>query len=162
MRALRELLWAYALKFGVVGVIGYTIDVGLFNAMRVNTGLGPLVESSFVAKAVSVSVATLVTWFGNRYWTFRDRRRLDFMLELLEFASIAVVGMAITLACLFISRNVIGAQSLFADNIAANVVGLALATTFRFMMYRYWVYGDKRSDTMVVANGGRATKVVAK
>jgi putative flippase GtrA len=159
LEILRELLWAYALKFGVVGVIGYTLDVGLFNAMRIDTGRGPLLASSFSAKAISVSVATLATWLGNRYWTFRDRRRHDFMLELVEFSAIAAVGMAITLGCLFVSRNIIGARSLFADNIAANVVGLVLATGFRFVMYRYWVYGDHRSETMVATTQMRATEM---
>jgi hypothetical protein len=39
---------------------------------------------------------------------------------------------------------VVGAHSLLADNIAASVVGLVLATAFRFAMSRYWVCGDAR------------------
>jgi putative flippase GtrA len=142
-----DLVVGYALKFGVVGVFGYLIDVGVFNALRVDTGDGPVLASSFWAKAVSVSVATLATWIGNRYWTFRDRRRTDFALELVEFAAISGVGMAIALACLYVSHHVFGARSLVADNIAANGVGLVLGTLFRFLMYRYWVYGDHRVGT---------------
>jgi putative flippase GtrA len=144
-RAATDLVVGYALKFGVVGVFGYLIDVGVFNGLRVDTGDGPVLASSFWAKAISVSVATLATWIGNRYWTFRDRRRKDFALELFEFAAISGVGMAIALACLYISHHVFGARSLLADNIAANGVGLVLGTTFRFLMYRYWVYGDHRA-----------------
>ncbi len=144
--AVNDLVVRYALKFGAVGLIGYGIDIGLFNALRVGHGGGePIIASSFTAKMLSVSLATLVTWFGNRYWTFRDRRRHDFALELLEFSAIAAFGMGIALACLYISRSVLGFESLLADNVAANVVGLGLATTFRFLMYRYWVYGDHRS-----------------
>ncbi|MDF2573783.1 MAG: GtrA family protein [Agromyces sp.] len=32
------------------------------------------------------------------------------------------------------------------DNISTNVVGLALGTAFRFVLYRYWVFGHHRSD----------------
>jgi len=140
----RGLLLGYALKFGVVGAVGYLIDIGIFNGLRVDLGHGPVTGSSFTAKAVSVSVATIATWFGNRLWTFRDRRRNDVALEFVEFAAIAAVGMAIGLGCLYVSRSVLGETSLLADNVSANVVGLALATTFRFLMYRYLVYGDGR------------------
>ena len=43
-----------------------------------------------------------------------------------------------------ISHYVLGFTSLLADNIAANVVGLVLGTAFRFLMYRYWVFGSAR------------------
>ncbi len=137
----------YVVKFGIVGLAGYAIDVGIFNALR----LGLLGDDHFFygpigAKIASVTIATLATWFGNRYWTFRENRRKNFMLELLEFCAIALVGMGISLACLYISHYVLGFTSLLADNISTNVIGLVLATAFRFLMYRFWVYGDHRSD----------------
>jgi len=152
-RAAADLVVGYALKFGVVGVFGYLIDVGVFNLLRIDAGNGPVLASSFWAKAISVSVATLATWIGNRYWTFRDRRRKDFALELVEFAAISGAGMAIALGCLYVSHHVFGARSLLADNIAANGVGLVLGTAFRFVMYRYWVYGDHRTTLVGVSAG---------
>ncbi|MHA7987284.1 GtrA family protein [Rathayibacter sp. CAU 1779] len=137
----------YALKFGVVGIIGYVVDVAIFNALRLGaTGTDHFFQSPLGAKIVSVAVSTLVTWFGNRYWTFREHRRKNFMLELLEFTVIAVAGLGISLLCLWISHYVLGFTSLAADNISANVIGLVLATLFRFLMYRYWVYGHHRKD----------------
>ena len=41
---------------------------------------------------------------------------------------------------LAISHYVLGFTSPLADNIAANVVGLVFATTFRFVGYRTWVF----------------------
>jgi putative flippase GtrA len=139
-----------ALKFGVVGLLGYVVDLSIFNVLR----LGAAEDASQVlwynaplgAKFISVSVATLVTWFGNRYWTFREHRRQNFLLELLEFATIAAIGLGISLACLWVSHYVLGYTSLLADNISANVIGLVIATAFRFIAYRYWVYGPQRSD----------------
>ena len=145
-QAIAELVMRYALKFGAVGLVGYAVDLGVFNTLRVDfTGDGPFLANSFVAKTISVSFATLVTWFGNRWWTFRDRRRNNGWLELGAFAAIAVVGMGIALGCLYFSRYVLGFTSLFADNVAANIIGLGFATVFRFLMYRYWVYGDQRT-----------------
>ena len=140
-------LLTYAVKFGVVGVIGYTIDVGIFNVLRFeHLGQGTWASTPVGAKVVSVTVATIATWFGNRYWTFKDRRRANFMLELLEFSAIAALGMGIAVGCLYISHYTLGYTSPLADNISANVIGLGIATAFRFLMYRFWVYGNHRSD----------------
>ena len=142
-----ERLVRYALKFGVVGLVGYGIDVGIFNLLRVGTfGSDVWWQSPLGAKLISVTLSTLATWFGNRYWTFREHRRRNFMLELIEFAAIAVVGLGISLFCLWISHYVLGFDNLAADNISANVIGLILATAFRFLMYRFWVYAPTRSD----------------
>lgn len=144
---LHETIIRYALKFGVVGVVGLAIDVVVFNVLRTDAlGIGGVFTEPIGAKAVSVTIATTATWFGNRYWTFRAQRRRNYLLEFFEFAMIAVVGMGISLLSLYVSHYVLGFTSLLADNISANVVGLILATAFRFLMYRYWVYGNHRSD----------------
>ena len=142
-------LISYALKFGVVGVAGYIIDVGIFNLLR----FGGVADDTWAstpigAKVISVTLATVATWFGNRYWTFRDRRRANYWLELAEFSLVALVGMGISVGCLYISHYVLELQSPLADNISANVIGLILATTFRFLMYRFWVFGSYRADGM--------------
>ena len=143
---LYERLVRYALKFGVVGLVGYAVDVGIFNALRLGAlGTDVWWQGPLGAKFVSVTIATLITWFGNRYWTFREHRRQNFLLELLEFAAIAAVGMGISLLCLYTSHYVLGYTSLLADNISTNVVGLALGTAFRFTFYRLWVFGGHRA-----------------
>lgn len=147
MRALYERLIRYALKFGVVGLVGYGVDVGVFNLLRIGVlGEGHFFQGPIGAKIVSVAIATLVTWFGNRYWTFREHRRSNYLLELFEFTAVAVGGLLIGLLCLWISHYVLGFRSLLADNISTNVIGLFLATAFRFLLYRYWVYGHHRTD----------------
>jgi putative flippase GtrA len=146
-RYLYELVVRYALKFGVVGLVGYFIDVGIFNALRLGAaGDDHFFQGPIGAKIVSVTIATLVTWFGNRYWTFREHRRENFLLELLEFGAIAVVGLGISLIPLYVSHYVLGFDNLVADNISTNVIGLFFATAFRFLLYRYWVYGHHRTD----------------
>jgi putative flippase GtrA len=147
VRVMWDKLVRYALKFGVVGFAGYVVDVGLFNLLRLGVfGEGHVLQGPLGAKVLSVSVAVLVTWFGNRYWTFRDHRRKNYLLELGEFAAVAAGGLLIGLLCLWVSHYVLGFDNLVADNIAANVVGLALGTAFRFFLYRFWVYGHHRKD----------------
>jgi len=147
VRYLYDLTVTYALKFGVIGLIGYGVDLGIFNLLRLGAfGDEHFFQGPIGAKTVSVTLATLVTWSGNRYWTFREHRRQNFMLELLEFSVIAVAGLGISLGFLYVSHYVLGFDNLLADNISANVLGLVVATAFRFLLYRYWVYGHHRPD----------------
>ncbi|MCU1506863.1 MAG: hypothetical protein QOG18_1439 [Microbacteriaceae bacterium] len=154
----RNRLVGSALKFGSVGLVCYAIDVGVFNLLRVGVlGSDHFFQGPLGAKIVSVTISTLASWFGNRLWTFRQDRRRNFLLELLEFSAIAAVGMGISLLCLWVSHYLLGHRTLLADNISTNVVGLILATAFRYFLYRYWVYGDYRSDRVVSHPiGGRA------
>jgi putative flippase GtrA len=134
------------LKFGAVGAVAYVVDLGVFNLL-LHVGDDPvLAEKPLTAKVISVSVATLVAWLGNRYWTFRRRRRSAVPRELFLFAVVNVGGLALALVPLAISRYVLGLESAVADNIAANVVGLALGTLFRFLMYRTVVFNETHPD----------------
>lgn len=127
-------------KFGSIGLIGYVIDVSVFNWLRFAGGEGPLESKPLTAKVISTIVATLWTYFGNRYWTFRHRRRTSFRREYVLFFALNGVGMAIAVGCLWISHYVLGLDSALADNISANGVGLVLGTAFRFWSYRKWVF----------------------
>lgn len=136
----------YALKFGVVGLIGFFIDAGVFTLLRVGAFGEGWWSQAIAAKVISTSIAIVFNWVGNRYWTFREHRRKNFVLEALEYILVSLGGMLISLACLYISHHVLQLTSVLADNISANVIGLGLGTIFRFLLYRYWVYGLHRSD----------------
>ncbi|WP_235507707.1 GtrA family protein [Agromyces sp. Root1464] len=147
LRRLWDGLLAYAVKFGVVGLIGLVIDVALFNMLRLGVfGEGHWAQSAIGAKTISTSVAIVFNWLGNRYWTFRKHRRRNYVREFIEYAIVSLGGMAIALGCLWLSHHWLGYTSLLADNVATNVVGLGLGTAFRFVLYRYWVFGHHRAD----------------
>ena len=132
-------------RFGLVGGVGFVVDVGVFNLLR-TTIMDPSVMHGgpVVAKLVSTTLAILVNWLGNRFWTFRERRRADVLRESVEFFAVSIAGMGIGLACLWVSHYVLGYRSLLADNISGNVIGLVLGAVFRFVLYRVWVFSDKR------------------
>jgi putative flippase GtrA len=134
-------------RFGSVGAVAYVVDVGLFNLLRF--GPGELLEAKpLTAKALSVAVATVVAWLGNRYWTFAHRRTPDRRRELVGFALVNLGGLAVGLACLGFSHYVLGLRSPLADNVSANVVGLVLGTAFRYVCYQRLVFTG--------AGGGRS------
>ncbi|TEX49991.1 MAG: polysaccharide synthesis protein GtrA [Actinomycetales bacterium mxb001] len=127
-------------KFGVVGMMAFVIDVGLFNILMYAGGAGPLNDKPLTAKALSVIAATTFAYFGNRFWTFRHRGRTHMGREYMLFFVLNGVGMLIALTCLWFSHYALGLDSPIADNISANVIGLGLGTLFRFWSYRKWVF----------------------
>ena len=139
---LRRGLLGYFVKFGLVGLVGLVVDVSLFNLLSLS-GPGWWSEP-LQAKFISTSVAIVVNWLGNRYWTFRRDKRSDVFRELVEFVAASVVGMLVTLATLWFTHYALGFDSLLADNISANVIGLGLGTLVRFALYRWWVWNVKR------------------
>ncbi len=149
-----RLLFAQLARFGVVGIIGFVIDVGVFNVLRA-TVLEPSVihEGPFIAKVISTCLAIVANYVGNRYWTFSANKRDQVVREGVEFVVVSLGGMLITLACLFVSHYLLGFTSVLADNIAGNVIGLALGTVFRFAFYRSWVFHPDRSMPLRPAEG---------
>ncbi|MBW9206912.1 GtrA family protein [Mumia sp. zg.B53] len=130
--------------FGAVGLTGYVVDVSVFNLLRY-AGPGLLEDKPLTAKAISVFVATLVTYFGNRTLTWRHRARASRLREYSLFFVFNGIGMAIALGCLAVSHYLLDLTSPLADNISANVVGLALGTAFRFWAYRTFVFNQVRT-----------------
>jgi putative flippase GtrA len=139
-------LWREAAKFGVVGLAGLVVDLGLFNGLRYLGGEGPLYDKPLTAKALSVIAATMVTFMGNRQWAFRHRSQRGIRSGYLLFFALNGVAMAIALVCLWFSHYILGFTSPLADNISANVIGLGLGTIFRFWSYRRWVFPKPSTD----------------
>jgi putative flippase GtrA len=133
-------------KFGAVGLVGFVVDVTVFNLLRATVFEPHVVHAGpMYAKAASTVLAILTNWLGNRYWTFSDSRRSRTGREALEFFGVSIAGMGIGLLCLWVSHYGLRQTSVLADNISSNVVGLALGAVFRFVLYRYWVFAPHRA-----------------
>jgi putative flippase GtrA len=131
------------LKFGVVGAIGFVIDVTVFNVLRFAGDPGVLEHKPLTAKGISVAVATVFTYLGNRHWTWSTRARSGARREVTLFFVFNGVGLLIAVGILAISHYVLGLRSPLEDNISANGVGLVAGMVFRFWTYRTFVF--KRS-----------------
>ena len=121
-------------KFGVVGLIGSIIDLGGADYLHVHEGIGPM-----VAKALSITAATIVTYLGSRFWTFRHRVNQALLREGLLFVALNVVGLAIAEIVIAVTTYGLDYRSALAYN-AASVIGTGLGTIFRYFSYKKWVF----------------------
>lgn len=160
MTARRSLL-TQLVQFGLVGGMGFVIDTGVFTALRL-TVLSPeqVHAGPVLAKIVSTAVAILVNWSGNRFWTFRANRGRSTAREALEFVLVSVLGMGVSLGCLWTSHYAMHLTSALADTVSANVVGLVLGSAIRFVLYRYWVYAPRRTQARSATPAPLATGAI--
>jgi putative flippase GtrA len=127
-------------KFGVVGTVAFVVDISIYNTLLTLYHL-----ETVLSGAISMVVAATVAFFGNRFWTWRDRERSGLRREYLLYFMFNLVGLVIGLSCLAISHYGLGSvwpalQSPLADNVAKNLVGMAFGTVFRFWAYRQIVF----------------------
>jgi putative flippase GtrA len=121
-------------KFGVVGGIGTVVDLGGAAVLHSTYHQGPL-----EAKAISVAVATIVTYAGNRYWTFRHRENQSLLREGTLFVVLNLIGLAIAELLIAFTTYVLVLKGPVSYNLAS-LVGTGLGTIFRYFAYRKWVF----------------------
>ncbi|WP_082156529.1 GtrA family protein [Cellulomonas sp. A375-1] len=131
-------------RFLSVGGVAFVVDMGLFNLLRFGPG-ELLAEKPITAKVVSTLVATLVSWVGNRLWTFSQHRTRHRGRELLLFVVVNGLGLAVGAAPLAFSQYVLHLDGPVPDNIA-NLVGIALGTALRYVGYKRWVFTGEQDE----------------
>jgi putative flippase GtrA len=126
---------AELLRFAVTGLAAYLTDLVVFNALILGTS-----TPSGWAKVVSSAAAIVVAFVGSRWYTWRGRKSDRPGREWTLFVLFSVLAALLQLACLAVSRDLLGLRSALADNVSANVIGMALATAFRFWTFRTFVF----------------------
>jgi len=121
-----------AIGFVVVGVINLVVEIGVFNALRVP--IGPV-----SAKVIATVVGSVSAFLMNKYWTFSHRPDSGLQKEFGVFAVAALIAIVINAAVVGFARYGLDVRGGFGLNIA-NLAGIGLATVFRFVSYKYWVF----------------------
>jgi putative flippase GtrA len=120
--------------FGVVGGIGFVIEVGLFQLLYGHLGSGAV-----MAKAVATIVAMTVAFFGHRHWSFAHRARTGFKREYPMFLVINGLTLLMGLGIVAFARYGLDLTSAWALQ-GANLVSIAVGTVVRYLLYRQWVF----------------------
>ena len=150
-------LIAELFKFGIVGAIAAVVDLGGAAYLQGSHLAGPL-----SAKAASVAAATVVSYLGNRFWTFRHRGNHALLREWVVFIVLNLVGLLIAEIAIGFTYYVLGLHDALAYNVAS-VAGTALATVFRYWSYKKWVFiapggDDAEAASRELADAGKVTR----
>ncbi|MFJ9537564.1 GtrA family protein [Streptomyces sp. NPDC101225] len=121
-------------RFAAVGGLGVLVNFAVFNLCRALTPL-PVVRCSVVGTVV----ALLVNYVGFRYFAYRDRDKRRPAREFALFLVFSVLGLVIENGVLYAATYGFGWDSAVQSNLF-KAAGLAMATAFRFAVYRTWVF----------------------
>ncbi|WP_111720540.1 GtrA family protein [Homoserinimonas sp. OAct 916] len=119
-------------RFAVTGAAAWFVDVLVFNLLSAGAGHLP-------AKVISSIAAVTVAYLGSRYYTWPGHRPSSGH-PIMVFVAISAAAAAVQLGCLWLSHDVIGWTGVIADNLSANVVGMAAATALRFWGFRNLIF----------------------
>jgi putative flippase GtrA len=134
-------------KFLAIGTVGAIVTFGAANALH---SIGP-----YKAITIATILATVITYLGNRYWTFRHREGKGTTRDSVLFFVLNGVGLIIYWGCIGVI-DLAGLRKDLAWYNVALVVGTALGTLFRFWSYRKWIWLEKALPTTEARDGERA------
>jgi putative flippase GtrA len=121
-------------KFGAVGVVGTVVNFAVSNLLWHLTSL-----QAVRANVIATIVAIACNYIGFRYFTYRDRDKSARTKELTLFLAFSLVGLVIENGILFAAIYGFGWDSSLQRNVF-KVLGIGIATLFRFWSYRSWVF----------------------
>lgn len=121
-------------KFGAVGGLGVLVNLGVFNLIRNTTDL-QVVRASVIATVVAIAT----NYLGFRYFAYRDRAKSGRTRELTLFVAFSAIGLVIENGVLYTATYGFGWDGPVASNVF-KFIGIGIATVFRFLSYRTWVF----------------------
>lgn len=130
-------------KFLTVGAVATVMAFVVFNFLvhGFRPGSDPWMnDKPQLAYVIANVFGMLISFRGTRDWAFRSRGVRHPDGGRTAFIVINLVTMLIPMGFLWISRNLLGLDDPLSDNIAANVLGLAVGTAVRFALFRQYVF----------------------
>lgn len=130
-------------KFLTVGGVATVVSLILFNVLvhgvpRVLSA--PMPEQPIFAYVLANTVGMLISFSGSRNWAFSDRESSHRDGGFTAYAVINFATFVLPMACLWISRDVMGRTDPVSDNISANVIGGVLGMAARYYLFRTLVF----------------------
>ncbi|MBI2242775.1 MAG: GtrA family protein [Nocardioides sp.] len=138
-----ERVFTEAYRFLAVGGIATIVAFVIFNFLvhGFNTEHQALLDGQpYLGYVIANTVGMTISYRGSRTWVFKHRPPRSADGGRTAFIAINVVTMLLPIACLWLSRNVLGLDDPWSDNISANVIGLFLGLVARFYLFRTLVF----------------------
>lgn len=131
-------------KFLAVGILNTLIDLGVLNVLIFLTAAAAGWQFA-IFKGISFSAAVLNSYFWNKFWTFKDRKKIR-VAELSQFFVISAGGFIVNVGVASFVVNIVGPMWGFPENIWANVgaiFAIGFSLIWNFLGYKFIVFKDK-------------------
>jgi putative flippase GtrA len=125
----RPASWWQLFKFGIVGGVGYAINIAVFALL--NRGLG---VHHLIAAVGAFCVAVSNNFFLNRHWTFEPGDDHP-AFQAARFFAVSLAALVINIVVL---EGLVRATSL--DAIAAQAIAVAVAMPLNFLGNKLWTF----------------------
>ena len=125
--------WTKIVRFGLVGLSGIFVNMGLLYALTEIAGLYYLISAAI---AIELSIVNNFVW--NDVWTFKSARDLRFgrrVQRLASFQAVSVGGLVINMAVLYVLADVAGVYYL-----VANLIGIFVAFAWNYAVNRHYTW----------------------
>ncbi|WP_292366635.1 MULTISPECIES: glycosyltransferase [unclassified Methanoculleus] len=125
--------WTKVLRFGLVGLSGILVNMGLLYALTEIAGLYYLVSA-----VIAIELSIVSNFVFNDVWTFRSARDLRFERNLRRFWSfqtVSMAGLAVNMGVLYLLVDVAGVYYL-----AANLAGIFIAFAWNYTANRHYTW----------------------
>jgi putative flippase GtrA len=139
------------IRFAIVGAIGFVIDFGVFNLLKL---LIPFFYTNARwAQAISFALAASSNYYWNRKWTFPDSRSKSVRKQFLQFFIVSLLGLTIRTPLFTWLQSILlkfynswwtlkfVTPTDMADNTSLAIV-ILVVMLWNFIANRYWTYND--------------------
>ncbi|MFK4071093.1 GtrA family protein [Streptomyces sp. NPDC029674] len=126
-------LFLEVVKFGLVGGSGVAVNLVVFNLLLHGLASGPM-----TATVLASCVAMGTNYLGFRFFAYRDRASRT-KRQIALFFAFSGVGVAMESVLFYAAYHGADMSGPLGSNIA-KALSIVLASAFRFLVYRTWVF----------------------
>lgn len=119
-------------RFCSIGAINTVIDFSVYFVLTRFLGFN---DWYLVAKAVSFLIATLFSFFGNRFWTFKQRTTVAYM-ELVKFYIVVGTGIILNVSVHYLITGVFHLPDLVSVFVAAITTAVWGFSMIKLLIFR--------------------------
>ncbi|AFE57945.1 GtrA family protein [Rahnella aceris] len=132
-KIIRELFF-----FGLVGTVGFLVDVGILYLLKPLIGL-------YFGRAFSFLSAVFITWLFNRLYTFKDRETNKTLLfEFAHYLSYMLAGGAINLGSYYLLIHQV--RFINEQPVYAVAFGSLAGMLVNFISSRFFLYSKEKNQ----------------
>ncbi|MFD8425089.1 GtrA family protein [Streptomyces sp. NPDC059466] len=131
-------------RFAAVGGSGVAVNFLVFNLLLHGLKWAPM-----AATVIASCVAMGTNYLGFRFFAYRDRASRT-RRQILLFFVFSGIGVVMESALFYVGYHGLGLNGPLGSNLA-KALSIVLASAFRFLVYRTWVFGQVERDHQELA-----------